>query len=321
MDLFFVLSGFLIGGILLDSRESNRYYKTFYIRRAYRILPVYLVVITIYWLVSWISVSVAAGNSIPFFAYAAFVQNFWMASMGGFGAAALAVTWSLAIEEQFYLVAPLVVRRLNVRKLTIVLALIVVIAPLSRAIFLSPHVNCLGAYVLMPCRADALCLGMLCAIAKRNQKIWDFVVRRRRYIFYSFLVFLGGAASLAVAKLPFCSGIMITVGFSILGFLYATLLLLSMIGPTWLIRLLERSTLRGLGKISYAVYLFHLPFIIECRTFLAFQLHHFGFAGDLRAEALVPGAVLGIVLAIAAAMISYAVFEGPILRLGHRYEY
>lgn len=322
VDLFFVLSGFLIGGILLDSRESSRYFKTFYIRRAYRILPVYLIAITVYCLANSVpSYGSATANTIPFLAYATFMQNFWMASMGGFGAGGLAVTWSLAIEEQFYIVAPLAVRKLNVRKLTIVLACIVVLAPLLRAIVLSSRLNCLGAYVLMPCRVDALCLGMLCAIAKRNERIWSLLVNKRSYIFYSFCFFLGSAAFLAFKKVPFCSWVMITAGFSLLALLYTTLLLLSLVGPVRLVKLLEGATLRGIGKVSYALYLFHLPLIIGCRTFIESYLKQRSFSNDTPAIALVPGALAGILIAIALAKLSYFVLEGPMLRRGHRYKY
>lgn len=322
VDLFFVLSGFLIGGILLDTVGSSSYLRTFYIRRAYRILPVYLIVITIYCLAnSTLSSRSAAANTIPFLAYVTFTQNFWMASMGAFGAGGLAVTWSLAIEEQFYLIAPLAVRKLNVTKLTIALALIVAFAPFLRAIFLTPRLNCLGGYVLVPCRADALCLGVLCAIAKRNARIWRFVLDKRRCIFYCFCFFLAVATFFAVEKLPFCSGVMMTAGFSVLALLYTTLLLLSLVGPVRLIKLLEGSALRGLGKISYALYLFHLPLVIGCRTFIESHLRHQSFVRDAHAAALVPGALVGILIAIAFAKISYLILERPMLRQGHRYVY
>jgi peptidoglycan/LPS O-acetylase OafA/YrhL len=84
VDLFFVLSGFLIGGILLDARESPRYFQTFYIRRAYRILALYAVVTTIF-LFHHLPFHLLPGRlgafsplTIPWFSYLTFTQNFWM---------------------------------------------------------------------------------------------------------------------------------------------------------------------------------------------------------------------------------------------------
>ena len=172
VDLFLVLSGFLIGGILLDAKDSPRYFTTFYLRRAYRILPIYGVVVGIYSL-RYLPVSVlhswAGSAAIPFGAYPTFTQNFWMASRGTFGPVSMAVTWSLAVEEQFYLTAPLIVRRLSRKRLVYMLAAIVFLAPILRVLLVFTfHQDCLAAYVLMPCRADALCLGMLSAILVRD---------------------------------------------------------------------------------------------------------------------------------------------------------
>ena len=115
VDLFFVLSGFLITGILRDQRSSSRYWRTFYLRRACRVLPLYAI------LLGGFALAIAFGASnvpglwwlfytpMPLWSYATFTQNFFMAVAGGTGANWMGVSWSLAVEEQFYLVLPLVV--------------------------------------------------------------------------------------------------------------------------------------------------------------------------------------------------------------------
>jgi peptidoglycan/LPS O-acetylase OafA/YrhL len=120
VDLFLVLSGFLIGGILLDAKDSPNFFRTFYARRAFRILPLYFILIVLFiegWLLnrSGIATPLRIFNAyIPVWTYPLFVQNFAMVWRGSFGAAWLALTWSLAIEEQFYLLLPLVIRRVSV---------------------------------------------------------------------------------------------------------------------------------------------------------------------------------------------------------------
>ena len=143
VDLFFVLSGFLIGGILLDSRASTNYYSVFYKRRFFRIIPIYLVAL----LVVPVLVSLGQGpeasrlrmahlEGAPWYAYLTFTQNFWMAHAGTLGCNGLAMTWSLAVEEQFYLTVPLYIRALSRRWLTRFLVIGICSAPLLRILLL-----------------------------------------------------------------------------------------------------------------------------------------------------------------------------------------
>ena len=110
VDLFFVLSGFLIGGILIDAKGSEHYFRTFYIRRAFRILPIYVVACLAYFPVSRWALSGFQGTmkpAMPWYIYATFTQNFWLAS--GRWHVWRSPTWSLAIEEQFYVTLPLLI--------------------------------------------------------------------------------------------------------------------------------------------------------------------------------------------------------------------
>src|SRR5580693_4799132 len=118
VDLFFVLSGFLITGILLDSKDSVGYFKNFYARRCLRIWPLYYSALLFMFVVvpllrpSEAHTSFEARSS-PWWSYPIFLQNF-LTPIPTAATGLLGVTWSLAVEEQFYVFWPLVVRFCNV---------------------------------------------------------------------------------------------------------------------------------------------------------------------------------------------------------------
>ena len=124
LSLFFVLSGFLIGGILLDATGSTRYFRTFYARRAFRILPLYGLVTGLFLashfpLICSLLQHECSASEIPLASYPTFTQNFWIAYLGTWGLnSGEVVTWSLAVEEQFYLTIPIIIRKLTDRTLS-----------------------------------------------------------------------------------------------------------------------------------------------------------------------------------------------------------
>jgi peptidoglycan/LPS O-acetylase OafA/YrhL len=133
VDLFFVLSGFLIGGILLDYKNGRYYFKTFYIRRICRIFPLYFIWLFIFlWAFYTIPpssmLSGLLNNPLPFWVYLTFTQNIAMSYTGLMGVEWLAVTWSLAIEEQFYLFLTWLIHRVNIRKLPYLLTILILAA-------------------------------------------------------------------------------------------------------------------------------------------------------------------------------------------------
>jgi peptidoglycan/LPS O-acetylase OafA/YrhL len=262
VDLFFVLSGFLIGGLLLDHRASPNYFKVFYTRRLCRIVPLYFLWLGLFFLLL-AAVPALAGSAVlgtifqqpfPSWSYLTFTQNLLMARAETFGPAWLGVTWSLAVEEQFYLLLPLMVRFLGARRLPLAFALLVLAAPVHRAI--ADSRGGFGALVLMPCRADALLLGVLCAYLLRREGGRRLVAKSRWVLYVTVLVTsvacltAFGIQSPRYQKSP--------LFMSLLAFLYAALLLLAVTetrGPvTWLFR---TRWLRGLGLLAYGVYLIH----------------------------------------------------------------
>jgi peptidoglycan/LPS O-acetylase OafA/YrhL len=145
VDLFFVLSGFLIGGILVDARNSPSYFKTFYTRRFFRIIPIYYLWILAYVVLVGVAGSFLRAHSnsgvitapgMPIYAQFFFLQNLMVFPFAGLAGAWFGHLWSLAVEEQFYLVSPLVVRLLSTRMLTIFLACLIAAVPLLRVVLL-----------------------------------------------------------------------------------------------------------------------------------------------------------------------------------------
>ena len=164
VDLFFVLSGFLIGGILVDSRQADNYFRVFYVRRVCRIAPVYFLLLASF----GVAYAVADPHGrfawlledpLPALSYVTFTQNIVMGLRGTFGPTWLAPTWSLAVEEQFYSLLPIVVWALPPKALRVLLIVAICSAPLLRSMCSE-----LTGQVEMPMRSDSLLLGAMVAI-------------------------------------------------------------------------------------------------------------------------------------------------------------
>lgn len=234
VDLFFVLSGFLIGGILLDARESPRYYRTFYARRAYRILPLYFLVLIPCWLllqathVGWVPSiwDTVFSGPVPSWTYFTFTQNVGIAIAGVMSGEALSVTWSLAVEEQFYLALPLIMRQVGRKYLIYVITGFILAAPLLRVGLIHFYSNgVFRNYFLTPCRADALGLGVLCALLVRDQRAWGFL-KRHRGLLYGITALLGmGLLALVIKLQSMTSGTYSPLTTSVYGMEYSLLAL------------------------------------------------------------------------------------------------
>src|SRR5688572_4444796 len=167
VDLFFVLSGFLITGILLDTRGSERYFSTFYARRTLRIFPLYYLVLFVALIVlpqfpAVNSVLVGSDNSPPQWPYWFYVTNFAIAD-GGWVHGWVDVAWSLAIEEQFYLVWPLLIWLCRPRLFALLCAVILVAEPIARVYARATDVPSLSIFVLPWFRLDGFATGALLA--------------------------------------------------------------------------------------------------------------------------------------------------------------
>jgi peptidoglycan/LPS O-acetylase OafA/YrhL len=324
VDLFFVLSGFLIGGILLDARKASNYFSTFYIRRFFRILPIYYLWVTLF-AIAALFVGNSVGGLIPndlsalklLPVYYLFLQNYFSLPIWTLAWLWLAVAWSLGIEEQFYLISPPLVRFLSIRKLKLVLLATLILAPILRAaLFLVWPGGKSAMYVWMPCRADSLAMGMLVALFWREGKIQQWYAAHRT-AFYVLLAIL-------IAPIPFCIKWLFSasafwmgfLGYSWLALLFVCLLVLSLLEPEGIwSRNLQWPFLREMGRLSYCVYLIHLLVLGLCHALL---LHRLPSIASVRG-ALVTLLAFGVTYVLA--FLSWRFFEHPLLRRGHVRQY
>jgi peptidoglycan/LPS O-acetylase OafA/YrhL len=317
VDLFFVLSGFLITGILIDARGSERYFSSFYARRTLRIFPLYYLVTFLALVVLpafpyWYDLLAGAGAPQAQLPYWLYFSNFAIAARERFLHGVLDISWSLAIEEQFYLLWPAVVLLCPPRALGALCALIMLAAPLARTAALANGVDPVAVYVLPFFRADALATGALLAWLARRAPLARFS---------AVAAGVGVLAAAGLAAVSWRDGAtwwwgtaMRHVGYSLLA-LTGGAMLVAALGNAqehWWPRALSAGWLRAFGKYSYALYLFHLPVMRVVREFVMAP-EQFGSVGSVLGGQFV-FYLAATVPAFALAWVSWRVLERPILR-------
>ena len=255
VQLFFALSGFLITAGLLDSRGADNYFSGFFARRALRILPLYYaVLLALLVLVPWLFTPgppFSASHQWPLWL---FVSNWAQAVPYGFGH-----FWSLAVEEQFYLMWPLVVYWLAPRPLLRVCVWIAVGALLLRIVLSMYGADEWTLYAATPARMDALALGGAGACLVRIPHLVEWI-RPRASIVAALAVALFVAGAIATHLFDRYAWPGQTIGYSVLAFCAATLVTLKAIPSlheAGRFSLLAWTPLRSIGWYSYAIYIFH----------------------------------------------------------------
>ena len=306
VDLFFVLSGFLITGILLDApKTTGSYFRVFYLRRAVRIFPLY------YAILIGVFLTRPAGPDSPAW-YWLFASNLgatlksdWLVSPKG---VSLSHFWSLAVEEQFYLVWPLLVRFLNRRSLEKTCMGLLVIAPV---IHFTLHFsgNPVGAYLFTGTRLNTLAAGALLAIVFRDRERWR--------IWMSWAPQVGLAAA-AISVL----GLIFPVQISLVPFaplLWGALLMLVMQPLSRISQVFSGRILVAFGKYSYGLYLLHYLFDPWLKDVL-YPKWIVGIAGNGGASVAL-FMIVATILTFSAALLSWNLLEKPFLSLKRHFRY
>lgn len=324
VQLFFVISGFLITKILLENKGSTGQVRNFYIRRSLRIFPVYyftlgvafillpLLGLNLYWLVE------DTENQVWFWTY----LNNWVRPFTH--SKAFPHLWSLAIEEQYYLIWPFVVIFLDRRWLIRICILMILSAPIFRFVLFywyEPEIAGLGAraaYNFTFARWDALALGSLLAVLLRDPVQRDFLkANANKILFFSLsmiFVQLGFSRTFnAIGK----------GGFELINQSSSALLFLVIVfyvvkGQKGRgVKLLEMTPLKLIGKYSYAMYIFHLPLMIVWFEYFVPELS-FLVGINLLFQLFFHFAVVLIVTYLLA-LLSWILLEHPILKLKHQF--
>jgi peptidoglycan/LPS O-acetylase OafA/YrhL len=310
VDMFFVLSGFLITGILLDSKGSPHYFRNFYVRRSLRVWPLYYLVLFLIFAVAPLfrpAMQHTVAQIWPAFVF--YVQNLVYHDIYPFG---LGATWSMAVEEQFYLTWPVLVFLLKKKTLSIVCVFLVVVSTSVRIASYYHGVPPTFPHMFTFARLDSLAVGCLAAIWLRSPSC---TLARWRICSYLFLAF--GAAGAASARIVMHRNSSI-VAYTFMAIALTGLLGISIISDprlSLLGRSLSAGWLRYIGKICYGLYLWHLPIFILWTRFLG-SLYFLGPYPMARALFAFVGQLLlvGVV-----ALLSWRFFEEPILRLKDRF--
>ncbi|MGH8201346.1 MAG: acyltransferase family protein [Steroidobacteraceae bacterium] len=294
VDLFFVLSGYLITSILLKTRDRPTYFRTFYLRRTLRIFPPYYALLIIVFVALPLVRPVEQRLREDGWMFWLYIGNFLFAAHGWQSMRALNLTWSLAIEEQFYLLWPALVRLVNRHFGAVCIALCILLPALRFALW-DAHVGWMWLHVMMPLRADSFAWGALVALYPR------------RFAWASALII--PIAILTGMREYYQPGEIVgTIGYSLNAACAAGLISLALRdGP--FARTLSFRPLRYIGEVSYGIYLYH------ALTFLAVthvvHFHH-TVAGGFEQVVVVSAISVGV------AAISYHFFEQPILKLKNK---
>jgi peptidoglycan/LPS O-acetylase OafA/YrhL/acetyltransferase-like isoleucine patch superfamily enzyme len=328
VELFFVLSGFLITGILMDTRRCAAYFRSFYGRRVLRIFPAYFVTLAaLFVLIPLCSSRLPGGfrdmlgrmaeHQAWFWSYLA---NWLFAWNGEFGSVPGGYLWSLAVEEQFYLVWPLVVFWLNRDALARWIVCLLSASIVLRLGLLACGVSATSVYAATITHLDGLLAGALVAVVVRKSRL-DLLPWRRLGIVagLSCLVLIG--IGTYHGHFRFWDAPIAGVGLSLLAVCFAFLLLAAIAADegSLIHRRLSNRILQSFGRYSYAIYLLHVPIGLALEK-LVFLSHRYSWGGEITLP-VVLFMVLAVGICWLAGFASWHLFEKHFLKLKVHFSY
>lgn len=356
VDLFFVLSGFLITDILLKTRNGDHYFRNFMARRTLRIFPLYYAVLILVLICGKVFSPGATGDSIAwYFTYSSnigmAIHNNWLHIAGPLEVSHF---WSLAVEEQFYLFWPIVVYFTEARRLIWLCVLMFLAGPFIRMFIGIPFESeSMAAYVLTPARMDSLALGALLSCIRHVVPVID-----QRKVLVSKVISMIGAF-IAAASIYYLSSGLMWIGLALILISVATnlhatqskLLLLIFSGLAtigtlyhysaeytysffglffmmcvnyvvfnrieFINRFFSSRIMIELGTYSYSMYIFHHLFQRQWKSLFE-PIYFSGNLHDITGQILF--IITCILLTYILSRVSWVVIERPFLALKNRFE-
>lgn len=313
VDLFFVLSGFLITGILLESKGSPYYYRNYLAKRSLRIFPLYYFFLIVFFIVFPL---VGYSDSIYNYDYLSSSQSWYWLYIQNWriffdahypGEDIISHFWSLAIEEQFYIFWPFVIYFLPKDKVMQTCLFLIMVSIVTRLyLFLGVEMDFIKIYVFTFSRLDALAVGGLLAGMVRNEK---WLAWLKQYSLW--ILIISGGIVLATMGLnrSFDFYYFTTYGFTVLAVFFGSSLLLVLSTNRFNIAktIAESKPLTFFGKYSYGLYVYHVPVLRICMHELK----------DVVGRSVM--LVIAFILSIVVAYISYHLIEKHFLKLKSRF--
>lgn len=319
VDLFFVLSGFLITDILLKTVGNKNYLKNFYIRRVLRIFPLFYASLLLFLfiipaLVSNFNVQYYLDNQFWIWTY---FQNWLYIFKPAGNTTTLHHLWSLAVEEQFYLVWPLIILLVKKPKRLFVLITIVLVLVIVLRLWIWNYQIANLAYFNLYTfsRIDGLCIGCMIALL---QRINVNFLKNYTPLIVLFFAALNFGFYFINRSYHFSFPYLALVGYTTFAMLFGLLVNEAATTDTKLLKqLLTNSILRFFGKISYGLYIFHWPIYLLLKPILQQQLHALSTTNVQHTII----SVLCTLIAIGISWVSFKYFESRFLLLKKSFAY
>ena len=314
VDLFFVLSGFLITGILLDSKGSTNYYKNYLAKRALRIFPLYYFFLIVFFGVFyWTGYS----NSIDDYDYLSSIQSWYWLYIQNWrvffdplypGEDIISHFWSLAIEEQFYIFWPIVIYLIPFRRVIPVCLALIGISIASRLyMYYGLDMDFMKVYFFTAGHLDVLAVGAILAVMVRRE---DLMVYLAKYILWVVIISGGAVLGIGVWNQSFAIEHFTPYGFTVLAIFFGSVLVLALAPHRYnfLKWVMESKPLTFFGKYSYGLYVYHVPVLRICMVELK---------GVVSRQVML---VIAFVLSILVAYLSYHLLEKHFLKLKSKFK-